>query len=73
MNRVSVRSSNIQSVGYDADSSILEIEFHSGALYQYYGVPQRVHEGLMTARSTGTYFNDHVKEKYRSTQIRGAK
>ena len=32
MERTSVTSSNINSIGYDADSQILEIEFNNGAV-----------------------------------------
>ncbi len=33
MERISVVSSNIKSVGYE--KGILEIEFHTGSVYQY--------------------------------------
>ncbi len=33
MNRVSVSSSNLKSVGYDESASILEIEFSQGGVY----------------------------------------
>ena len=36
MDRTPVVSSNINSIGYDASSSVLEVEFRSG-LYQYFG------------------------------------
>jgi hypothetical protein len=39
MNRIAVQSSNVTSVGYDASSSTLEVAFHSGGVYQYFGVP----------------------------------
>ncbi len=40
MNRVAVQSSNVASVGYDASSSTLEVAFHGGGVYQYFGVPE---------------------------------
>lgn len=36
MERQYVSSSNIASIGYDPDNQVLEIEFLSGAVYQYY-------------------------------------
>ena len=36
MIRQPVSSSNIRSIGYDSMSSTLEIEFHSGGVYQYF-------------------------------------
>ena len=35
MERQYVSSSNIASIGYDPDNQVLEIEFLSGAVYQY--------------------------------------
>ena len=40
LNRIPVASSNIASVGYDREAHILEIEFHHGAIYQYFDVPK---------------------------------
>lgn len=61
MNRKSVISSDIRSIGYDDETCILEIEFHSGGIYQYYSVPRAVYERLMNASSYGKYFHAHVK------------
>jgi len=61
MHRVLVSSSDIRSVGYDSDSKVLEIEFHSGGVYQYYAVPQAVYGQLMSAASHGRYFHSHIK------------
>jgi len=44
-------------VGYDQEQRVLEIEFTSGAVYQYSGVPPEVHRGLIAAESHGRYFN----------------
>jgi len=70
MDRTPVRSSNISSVGYDASSRILEVEFHSGGIYQYPGIPETVYQGLMRAISKGTYFHDHIKGRYSYKQVR---
>jgi len=61
MKRATVQSSNITSVGYDPAASTLEIEFHSGGVYQYFEVPREVHDGLMKAASKGSYFHRHIK------------
>lgn len=62
MERVRVRSSNIASIGYNPESRVLEIEFHDGAIYQYFDVPQRLHDGLMNASSHGSYFDANIKK-----------
>jgi len=62
MRRISVDSSNLVSVGYDAERRILEIEFHSGSVYQYSGVPESVYRDLMSADSHGLYFDREIKK-----------
>jgi len=62
--RTPVASSNIASVGYDAERNILEIEFHHGGVYQYFDVPAEVYTELMNAGSISSFFYHNVKEKY---------
>ena len=69
MDRQSVSSSNLRSVGYDADTQTLEVEFRNGSIYQYDGVPENVHSGLMRAASKGSYFNQHIRNEYHSRRI----
>jgi KTSC domain-containing protein len=58
-------SSIVKSVGYDPKLAILEVEFTSGAVYQYFVVPERHFRELVDADSPGQYFNAHVRDKYR--------
>ena len=70
--RQSVTSSMILSVGYDPDSQILEIEFRRGPrVYRYFGVPQFLFQGLMLARSKGTFFATRIADRYRTECVRG--
>jgi hypothetical protein len=62
--RIHVNSSTIRSIGYDARSAILEIEFQSGTIYHYTGVPCDVYNGMMTADSKGRYFNAHIRDRF---------
>ncbi len=62
MERTPVQSSNLASIGYEPDTSMLEIEFLTGSIYQYFGVPQAVYEELMNASSKGSYFYHQVRE-----------
>lgn len=62
MERQSVSSSNIASIGYEEASGTLEVEFLSGSIYRYFGVPAGVHAGLMAASSHGSYFNANIKQ-----------
>jgi hypothetical protein len=67
MNRKPVVSSNIASIGYE--SGTLEVEFTSGHIYQYSGVPSHIHHSLLCAFSKGGYFSEFIKDKYPTTQI----
>src|SRR5205085_728599 len=60
--RIPVRSSNISSIGYDARSEVLEMAFHSGTEYRYFGVPEHLFQGLMNAPSHGKYFDLYIKK-----------
>lgn len=59
---IPVSSSNLASVGYDYDTATLHIQFLKGGLYEYYGVPTDVYEGLLTAGSKGQYFDSVIKK-----------
>ncbi|MFH1477361.1 MAG: KTSC domain-containing protein [Verrucomicrobiota bacterium] len=70
MERQRVSSSNLRSVGYDAASSTLEVEFNSGGVYQYFNVPEAAYSALMRASSKGSYVNDNIKDRYRCRKVR---
>lgn len=70
MDRISVRSSNIHSVGYDTEAATLEIEFNSGSIYQYLNVPKSEYESLMSSSSKGRYLNRNIKGCYQDIRIR---
>jgi hypothetical protein len=70
MERTPVSSSSLHAVGYDADASVLEIEFVSGSIYQYDGVPQSEFDALMSAGSKGKHFNASIKGRYSETRLR---
>lgn len=69
MPRQPVTSSNLRSVGYDPMTHILEIEFHSGDIYRYSGVPQGVFDGLLRAGSKGSCFHSNIKGCYPYTRV----
>jgi hypothetical protein len=70
MNRIPVHSSNIRAVGYEPETRTMEVEFHSGGVYRYSGVPETIYQGLMQAASKGSYFHDHIKDRYPCRQVR---
>ena len=44
----------LSSTVYDASRQLLWLEFQSGAVYCYFGVPPQVHQDLISAPSKGT-------------------
>jgi hypothetical protein len=62
MDRLPVSSSTLASVGYDLDTATLEVEFQNGAVYQVFGVPEEVFQGLLAAPSKGSYYYHHIRK-----------
>ena len=52
MQRHSVSSSRIASVGWEND--VLEVQFHNGAVYQYYNVSRSEYQSFMNSPSLGS-------------------
>lgn len=69
MKRQAVSSSNIASIGYDASSKTLEVEFNNGRTYEYYNVPASEYSALMSASSHGKYFSANIKDNYRASEL----
>jgi len=58
-------STAIRSADYTPHTRTLRLWFvESGGPYDYYGVPQRVYDGLLRASSKGTYFNEYIRDQY---------
>jgi hypothetical protein len=68
MERQPVESSNLVSVGYDENTSTLEIEFRSGT-YQYFDVPHHIYEELMHSSSIGSYHYQNIKNAFACVKI----
>ncbi len=65
MQRQLVISSSIRAIGYDPAERVLEIEFRSGGVYQYFGVPPEVYQEFMGAPSKGKFFEEHLRDEFR--------
>jgi hypothetical protein len=64
MNVTAVESTTLVTVAYDELRELLQLEFRSLAIYQYFGVPAAVHEGLLRAPSKGSYFNQVIRGRF---------
>ncbi len=68
--RQTVESSVLATVGYDTAKRLLEIEFHSGAIYRYRDVPEEIHRRLLAAESKGHFFGATIRDKFRSERVK---
>jgi hypothetical protein len=67
---VLLRSTNLREAAYDSNSHVLTIEFVTGRVYTYDGVPQNVYVGLVQAGSHGKYFNQWIRDRYQHHRLR---
>ena len=47
---ISIQSDNVAAAGYDANTSVMIVQFRNGALYEYYGVPLDLWEAFIAAQ-----------------------
>ena len=70
MKRQPVQSSALQSVGYDPEKKILELEFRdSGGVWQYFKLPPGVYNKFIHAESLGNYFVTKIKGQYKEMKV----
>ncbi|MCL2764548.1 MAG: KTSC domain-containing protein [Treponema sp.] len=69
MEKEYVTSSNLRSIGYDKNTSILEIEFNSGATWQYFDFPETKWHEFKLTDSFGRYFNREIRGSYRESRV----
>lgn len=78
MNRAKVKSSSIESVGYDMLTQTLEIEFRfkstyqSGSIYQYENFAPADWDKFIEAKSAGMHFDQFIKGKFPHKKIADA-
>lgn len=66
--RLSVESSNIVSMGYDAESQQLEVEFRSG-IYRYGNVPPETWDELQEAPSKGSFIARVIRPGFEAAKL----
>jgi len=62
-------SANISRVGYHPKDKMLEVTFTSGKTYRYEQVPKALHEGMLTAKSVGGFFQANVRDKFKTVEV----
>ncbi len=69
MPRVNLQSTSLNGAAYQDQSAVLDLEFRTGAIYRYLGVPAQVYKELLRAESKGRYFNQHIRNRFGYAKI----
>jgi KTSC domain len=64
MRDAALESTTLVKVSYDDARKLLQLEFCSRAVYQYFSVPAVVHQSLLAAPSKGRYFNHAIRGRF---------
>lgn len=59
-----VNSSAISRIEYDAASKRMYVTFRGSGTYTFCRVPQSVYQAFLRASSKGSFYHDHIKDKY---------
>ncbi|MGZ4910509.1 MAG: KTSC domain-containing protein [Halobacteriota archaeon] len=76
MDREIVISVSVRAVGYDKETSTLEIEFCDSSIYQFFDVPETVYAdflasmGLNLEKTDLQFFSKHIKGQYKQKTVR---
>jgi hypothetical protein len=63
-------SSVVRSWNYDYDVETLTVRFKSGAVYEYYDVPEGTYYSFVQADSLGEFLNSDIKGVYPYSRIK---
>ncbi|SLM62934.1 MULTISPECIES: KTSC domain-containing protein [Dickeya] len=64
MQRKRVSSTELFSVGYDAQNSTLEVELLNGSLYRYKNVALMIYEELMASNAKARYYARYIRNSF---------
>ena len=68
---IPVKSSNISAIAYQEERELLTVQFATGAMFEYAGIPHDLYAGLLEASSVGKYFHRFIKPRALSaTKVR---
>ena len=70
MQRQHVESAALESIGYDAETNTLELEFkeHSG-VWQYFNIKPSFYKKFRNSESLGNFFVTRIKGKYAEKKV----
>lgn len=69
MQRSELNSTSLKGATYCFQEAFLELEFQSGGIYRFGGVPESIYQELLRAESKGVYFNHHIRNRFPSIKM----
>jgi hypothetical protein len=69
MERTPISSSHLSSIGHDAESGTLEVEFKNGQVYSYTNVPRSAFHQILALPSSGAAFHRIIKTKHFESKL----
>lgn len=69
MNWISVDSSTMSRMAYDAARRVLAVEFKNGTRYEYFDVPSVIFDQMKSSESKGKYMAVHIKGRFRYARV----
>ena len=69
MRHHSVKSSAISSIGYDAETKTMEVQFTNGGLYSYHEVSPEQFAAFRNSDSIGRHFAANISGKFPHKKI----
>jgi hypothetical protein len=67
--RTELNSKCLKAAAYCFQKALLELEFRSGAVYRFAGVPETTYGELLRAESKGGYFHHHIRNRFPHVKI----
>lgn len=69
MERTPLASRAVISAGYDAQTQTLELEFATGRIYRFDGVPPGTYQWLLRAPSKGGFVSRMINDHYPAREV----
>jgi len=63
-------STVISNFQYNKVKAALRVIFNTGAVYEYFNVPENEYQGMSNSFSKGSYFNRHIRNRFSFKKIR---
>ena len=62
-------SAVIAAYDYDTGSETLTVRYHSGKVYRYLKMPEKIYREMRATMAKGIFLNRHIKGKYAFEEV----